>query len=90
MQEELASPSTSKKQKKIIKIQMKKRQRINRRLVPSPSILETIQEGDEEDQEEESKEEEEQVPLQGRTQPGRAKELQRIKSVMGTSPFTQA
>ena len=38
---------------------MKKRQRINKRVVPSPSIIETIPEGDEEKEEEESKEEEE-------------------------------
>ena len=46
---------------------MKKRQRINRRLVPSPSIPKTIPEGNEEkEEEEELEEEEEQVPLQGR------------------------
>ena len=41
---------------------MKKRQRINRRLVPCPSIPKTILEGDEEEEEEELEEEEEQFP----------------------------
>ena len=46
---------------------MKKRQRINVILVPSPSIPKTIIVEDEEEEEEEDEEEEEKVPLQGRT-----------------------
>ena len=68
---------------------MKKRKRINRRLVPNPSIPETISEIDEQEEETKSKEEEEQVPLQGRTQLARAIELQRRKITMGTLPSTQ-
>ena len=71
-----------------MKIWMKKRQRINRILVPSPSIPKTIPEGDEEEEEEESEEEIEQVPLQGRTQLAKATEPQRRKSSIGTLPST--
>ena len=88
VQEEPASPSIPKKHKRI-KIQMKKRQRISRRLVPNPYILETIPKGDEEEEEIESEEEEEKVPLQGRTQLAKATELERRKSATGTFPFTQ-
>ena len=90
LQEEPASPPFPKKQKKKIQIWMKKRQRINKRLVPSPFVLKTIIEGDEEEEEEELEEEEEQLPLQGRTQLARSTELQRRKSAMGTSPSAQA
>ena len=62
MQEEPTSPSIPKKHKRI-KIQMKERQRISRRLVPNPSIPETILKGDEEEEEIESKEEDEKMPL---------------------------
>ena len=88
-QEELASPSVPKKHKKRIKIWMKKKQRIKRRLVPSPSIPKTIPKRDEEEKEEEElEEEEEQVPLQGRTQLERAIELETRKSATGIGPST--
>ena len=67
-QEDPTSPSVPKKHKNKFNIQVKKMQRINKRLVPSPYSPETIpKENEEEEEEEESEEEEEQVPLQGRT-----------------------
>ena len=49
-QEEPPSPFVPKKHKRI-KIRMKKRQRINRGLVPNPSIPETILEEEEDEKE---------------------------------------
>ena len=56
LQEEPTSPSASMKQKRI-KIQIKKSKRITKRMMPFPSILETILEGDEEEEDEEEEEE---------------------------------
>ena len=60
--EEPASPSIPRKHKRI-KINLNKRQRISRILVPNPSIFETILEEEKYEEEIESEEEEEQVPL---------------------------
>ena len=68
---------------------MKKRQRINRRLVPNPSIPKTISKEEEDEEEIELEKEEEQVPLQGRTQWEKDIELEKRKSVMDTPPSNQ-
>lgn len=69
---------------------MKKRQRATKRMVPFPSIPETIleEEGEEEEIDEEGTNEEEEVPLQRRTKLARAIEEERRRSVLGTSPST--
>lgn len=57
--------------------------------MPNPSISEIFLEEEEDEEEIEEEEEEEQVPLQERTWLVKVIELERRKSVMGTSPSTQ-
>ena len=61
---------------------MNKGQRVHKKLVPNPSIPETILE-------EETELEEEEVPLQRRTRLAKATEMERRKSATSTPPPTQ-
>ena len=85
-QKQSVSPVAPMKKKRI-KIWMKKRQKVIKRIMPFPSVPETIPE-DEEEEEEETNEEEE-VPTQRRTQLARAMEEERRKSTSSISPSTQ-
>lgn len=61
MQEQSVSPISPVKQK-TIKTRMKKRQRVTKKIVHFPYVLETILEEDEEEEEEETDEKEQEVP----------------------------
>lgn len=81
IQEVQASPFTPKKRK--IKTLIKRRQKVNRRVIPSPSVPEVIPEGEEEEDDED---EDDNLPLNMRNPLARATKLEWKRSSTITLP----